>query len=355
MILIAAVCGAGAALRLVLVAAPRRANTVELAAAGWPPDRLRSASITATSLVAAVVLAAGTLLAGYRSGALAAVAVSVWVPAAAPLLLRVTVLSGYRARRDAALLEWLRRIRLYVAAGRPINDAAVTAAERVEAPAFAPAATSINLALASGADPLSAASVHFAGSAAETLVGTLAAAERGGAVDPRVGHVVAVADPGHAEVAQCVRAELLGRREEVGHDLTGVQQVGESVDDGNRGLAGELVHLVLVVGADENRVDVAAQHPGRVGDGLAAPDLGVAVRNHDRVAPELGHPRFGAHPGSGRALAEDHRQGAAHERAAADLPGLHRLGEPDERPQLGGGQQGEVDEVPLGGGRPHRM
>lgn len=211
MIWLAAVSGAGAALRLVLCDAPRRANTVELAAAGWPPHRLRVASVVATVLAAGVIAVAGAILVGFRAGALAAVAVSVWVPATASPLLRGTVLSGYRARRDAALLEWLRRIRLYAAAGRPINDAAVEAAERVEAPAFAPAATSINLALASGVDPLSAASAHFAGSPAETLVGTLAAAERGGAaasglIDRLIAQAVSA-----LEDQRRVRIEALGR------------------------------------------------------------------------------------------------------------------------------------------------
>ena len=211
MIWLAAVCGAGAALWLVLTAAPRSANTVELAAAGWPPHRLRAASLAAIVAATAAVLAAGTLLAGYRTGALAAVAVSGWVPAAASPLLRSMVLSGYQARRDAALLEWLRRIRLYAAAGRPIGDAAVEAAERVEAPAFAPAATSINLALASGVDPLSAASAHFAGSAAETLVGTLAAAERGGAAATGLIDRLIAQAVNALEDHRRVRIEALGR------------------------------------------------------------------------------------------------------------------------------------------------
>ena len=206
-----AAAGAGAAIRLVLCGAPRAANTVELAAAGWPPARLRTASVAATSLVAVVIVVAGTILAGFRTAAPAAVAVSPWVPVVAAPLLRAMVLSGFRARRDAALLEWLRRIRLYVAAGRPINDAAVEAAERVEAPAFAPVATSINLALASGRDPLGAASVHFAGSSAETLVGTLAAAERGGAaatglIDRLIAQAVQA-----LEDQRRVRIEALGR------------------------------------------------------------------------------------------------------------------------------------------------
>ena len=211
MIWFTAASGAGAALRLVLTDTPRRANTVELAAAGWPPGKLRSASVVATAMATIGILAAGTLLAGFRTGALAAAAVSFWVPVVTAPLLRGIVLSGFRARRDAALLEWLRRIRLFVAAGRPINDAALEAAERVEAPAFAPAATSINLALASGRDPLSAASAHFAGSAAETLVGTLAAAERGGAaatglIDRLIAQAVQA-----LEDHRRIRVEALGR------------------------------------------------------------------------------------------------------------------------------------------------
>ena len=98
-----------------------------------------------------------------------------------------------------------------MAAGRPINDAAVEAAERVEESAFAPAATSISLALAAGRDPLTAASEHFSGSPAETLVGTLAAAERGGAaaaslIDRLIAQAVQA-----LEEDRRVRIEALGR------------------------------------------------------------------------------------------------------------------------------------------------
>lgn len=211
MIWLTALSGTAAALRLVLTAAPEPANTVELAAAGWHPARLRGASVVATAAVAVLLAVAGTLVAGARAGLLGAVTAALWAPVTSAPLLRGMVLAGFRARRDAALLEWLRRIRLYAAAGRPINDAAVEAAERVEAPAFAPAATSINLALASGRDPLTAVSAHFAGSAAETLIGTLAAAERGGAaasdlIDRLVSQAVQA-----LEDQRRVRIEALGR------------------------------------------------------------------------------------------------------------------------------------------------
>ncbi len=213
MIWLLAAAGSAAALRLVLKGKPARVtgSTAELAAAGWSPRRLRAVSAVTAAFVAILVLIVATVIAGYRSGVLAALAVGFWTPVGAPLLLRHSVLSGYRVRRDAALMEWLRRIRLYTAAGRPINDAAVEAAELVEAPAFAPVATSINLALASGSDPLSAAAEHFAGSEAETLIGTLAAAERSGAAATGLVDRLILGAVDALEDARRVRIEALGR------------------------------------------------------------------------------------------------------------------------------------------------
>ena len=211
MIWLIALAGTSTAVRLLIAAPPAPANTVELAAAGWPPAKLRAACTAVASVAVGTILGAGTFVASVGTGILVAAVAAPWTLGIVSPLLRAVVLSGYRARRDAALLEWLRRIRLYVAAGRPINDAAVEAAERVEEPAFAPAATSISLALASGHDPLTAASEHFAGSPAETLVGTLAAAERGGAaaaslIDRLIAQAVQA-----LEDERRVRIEALGR------------------------------------------------------------------------------------------------------------------------------------------------
>ena len=221
------VAGVAAALRLVLTDPPRPANTVELAAAGWPPRALRIASTAVTAALAGGILASAAAMADSRAGALAAVAAAFWAPVGARPLLRNMVLAGFRARRDAALLEWLRQIRLYCATGRPINDAALEAAERVEAPAFAPSATSINLALAAGRDPLSAVAGHFSGSAAETLVATLAEAERGGAaatdlIDRLIAQAVQA-----LEDQRRVRIEQLGRA--VGNTATLAAVVASAV------------------------------------------------------------------------------------------------------------------------------
>lgn len=211
MIWLTVVCGTAAALRLVLTGAPQPTGTVELAAVGWPPARLRAATAVAAVAVVGLVLIVGAALASVRAGVLAAAAAALWAPVATAPLLRSLVLAGFRSQRDGALLEWLRRTRLYCAAGRPINDAAVAAAERVKTPAFAPAASTINLALAAGRDPLAAAVGHFAGSTAETLVATLAAADRGGAgatdlIDRLISQAVKA-----LEDDRRVRIEALGR------------------------------------------------------------------------------------------------------------------------------------------------
>lgn len=211
MIWLTVACGTAAAVRLALSDAPRPTGTVELAAVGWPPARLRAATAAATVAVCGLVLIAGAATASVRAGTLAAAAAGLWAPVATAPLLRGLVLAGFRSQRDGALLEWLRRTRLYCAAGRPINDAAVAAAERVRTPAFAPAATTINLALAAGHDPLAAAVGHFAGSTAETLVATLAAADRGGAgatglIDRLISQAVKA-----LEDDRRVRIEALGR------------------------------------------------------------------------------------------------------------------------------------------------
>ena len=186
--------GAAAAVWLVLSEEAKPANAVALAALGWSPAALRAGSWIASFGVAVAVFV-GTAAGGSGSLAVqATVAVAIWLPIAVPRLIRALLMAAYRNGRDMALMLWLRRIRLYAASGRPIGDAALEAAERVSAPAFAPVATSVNLALAAGRDPLAAAEEHFAGSPAETLVSTLVEAERsGGAAQDVIDRLIAQA------------------------------------------------------------------------------------------------------------------------------------------------------------------
>ena len=211
MVWLVVLSGLGASLRLVLTDARKPADTVALAALGWPPSVLRGFSWMLSAAVAALVFAAAWALGSPVAGMQATIAAGLWLPVLVPWALRRLLLASYRLGRDMALMLWLRRIRLYAAAGRPINDAALEAAERVSSPAFAPVATSINLALASGRDPLAAAEAHFVGSPAETLVSTLISAERsGGAAQDLIDRLIAQAVQS-LEDGRRTRIEQLGR------------------------------------------------------------------------------------------------------------------------------------------------
>ncbi len=103
------------------------------------------------------------------------------IPTLLPRVMRFVVAQRYVRRRDAAVLLWMRRIRLLVATGQPTNAAALSAAEQVREPAFKPLAGAINLAVATGRDPLAAAAIKLQGSEAASLLGTVNATERSGA------------------------------------------------------------------------------------------------------------------------------------------------------------------------------
>lgn len=165
---------------------PEVAHQGEVAAAGWTTSRINTMSWVITAALTAATFAGVTTLADLATGiAVAAVAV-MWLPRALPVMLRAAALGGYRSGRDAALLTWLRTVRLYLAAGRPLNAAVVDAAEQVTARGFAPVATAINRALASARDPLAAAAPQLEGTQAAALLATVAATERSGAAGGRI-------------------------------------------------------------------------------------------------------------------------------------------------------------------------
>ena len=131
-------------------------------------------------------------------------------------------------------------------------------------------------------------------------------AEHGGPQEQRVGHVVAVADvPDH----RVLQLDALGDGLQVGHDLARVQEVGEAVHDRYRGALGKLQYLLVAERADHDAVDVAAEHTGRVRHAFASSHLGVPVREEEGMTAQLGHAGLKAHPRTGGALPENHRQG----------------------------------------------
>lgn len=179
----------GAAATAIRLLAPRersRRNRRDLAALGWHPARVLG--VTA-ALTAAAVVAVGVLTprigspgnADPLAGLHWALLVAVMVPVAMPRAVASVVLAGNRRQLDGAVLLWLRRIRLFVASGRPINAAVLDAAERVTDPAFAPAAGAINAAVIGGRDPLAAVARQLHDSPTAALLATVDAAERSGA------------------------------------------------------------------------------------------------------------------------------------------------------------------------------
>ena len=81
--------------------------------------------------------------------------------------------------------------------------------------------------------------------------------------DEAVGHIAAVAD--EAELLARQRTPALPDGHEVGQHLTGVSIVRQAIDDGDARKLSELFQIALAVGAPDNAVIIAAQHPGGYG------------------------------------------------------------------------------------------
>ncbi len=122
----------------------------------------------------------------------------------------------------------------------------------------------------------------------------------------------------------------------VGQQLAGMVQLGQAIDHRHPRMLRQLLLVRLRVVADHDGVAHPRQHLGGVGQRLFAPQLGLRRGQHQRMAAELGHADFEGHAGAGRALGENHRQGAAEQgtmlgqrgfqldRAGHDAPGFIR-------------------------------
>lgn len=178
--------GALAALGSLSATERKRRNRRSLAALGWSTARLTMLTVAVAVAAIAVGFVAGARLpaqgtaspASAMAWSLLVAVVASW---AVPAVITSAVLSGHRRRLDGAVLLWLRRIRLFVAAGRPIGVAVLDAAERVTDSAFAPAAGAVNAAVIGGRDPLAAVAAQLADSPTASLLRTVDAAERSGA------------------------------------------------------------------------------------------------------------------------------------------------------------------------------
>ena len=83
----------------------------------------------------------------------------------------------------------------------------------------------------------------------------------------------------------------------------GCERLVSPLMTGTVALAASSRSSVVVEDADHDRVDIARQHPGGVGDGLAAAELHLAAGQHDRLAAELAHADVEGDAGARRGLA----------------------------------------------------
>ncbi len=91
-------------------------------------------------------------------------------------------------------------------------------------------------------------------------------------------------------------------------------EIGETVDHRHAGMAGELGEVLGTVGTQQDGVHVAGEDARRIGDRLAAAELHVLAREHDRLPAELAHGDLETDPGAGARLFENHGERPSGER-----------------------------------------
>ena len=150
---------------------------------------------------------------------------------------------------------------------------------------------------------------------------------------------------------------MLLERHHIRHDLAGMRLFGQAIDDRYRCIGRQLVEAVVIENADHDRIDIARQHLGGIGDGLAATELHFLAGQHQRFAAELAHADIERHARPRRRPLEDHRQHLAGQRTlsaqgVAPLC-LHAAAGFDDLAQLRTGDFGEVEEVLVVRGKRH--
>ena len=120
-------------------------------------------------------------------------------------------------------------------------------------------------------------------------------------------HIVAVADVGHFQPFQA--ALVLAHGHQIRQHLAGVRRIGHPVDDGNPGIAGKIVHFLLIEGADHQAVDISRQRAGRILHRFAAEHLQVPGGEEQCMPAQLVHARFKGHAGTGADFLKNHAQG----------------------------------------------
>ena len=135
--------------------------------------------------------------------------------------------------------------------------------------------------------------------------------------------VVAVADPGQPPALEV--AQPLAQRLHVGQRLARMVQVGQAVDHRRGGRGRQLLDVGVRVGADHDRVQVAAEHDAGVADRLAPAQLHLGGGQVDGAPAQLVHADLERHARARRRLLEDQPERPPGQQGVGDPRALHRL------------------------------
>ena len=142
---------------------------------------------------------------------------------------------------------------------------------------------------------------------------------------------------------------VLFKGHQVSHDLAGMRQPRECIDNRNGRVAREFQQHLVFENADHDGVDIARQNTRRIGDGLAAAELHFLAGQHDHVAAELTDRHIERHPRARRGLIEDHCQRLCRRtvrRRAAYALLFHRPAGVDHAAQFARRDIDEIQEMP---------
>ena len=95
---------------------------------------------------------------------------------------------------------------------------------------------------------------------------------------------------------------------QVSHDLAGMAEVCETVDDGDGAVFCQCFHFFLFKSTDHDAVQIPGQNSCGVFCGFATADLCVFGADEQRMAAQLIHACFKGYTGSGGGFFKDHTQ-----------------------------------------------
>jgi len=124
--------------------------------------------------------------------------------------------------------------------------------------------------------------------------------------DEGVCHVVAVTDIAHGQSFQL--ALVFADGQQVCHNLTGVTQVCQPIDDGNGAVFGKHFHFLLLEGTNHNPIQHTAHDASGILCGLASANLGILCTDKQRMTAQLIHPCFKGNTGTGGGFFKNHTQ-----------------------------------------------